>query len=165
MLRCPTQLLDGRCWLLSQPGKSCASTCEREKDVDLQWMHLARIQEVALSLEQLYGFQATNAEDLRQPCAGNSMAAVWYTFVPFRGGYTGRWQCSRASPPSLRRLTCACKGPWIFPALPPPTPLLVGVTISVPMRADGGWHYGLANWFVCPEQLDAWGPECAADKT
>ena len=76
MLRCPTQLLDGRCWLLSQPGKSCASTCEREKDVDLQWMHLARIQEAALSLEQLYGFQATNAEDLRQPCAGNSMAVA-----------------------------------------------------------------------------------------
>jgi len=78
-----------------------------------------------LSLEQLYGFHATNAEDRSyrwQPCAGNSMAAVWYTFVPFRGGYTGRWQCSRTSPPSLSRLPCACKGPWIFPALPPPSP-------------------------------------------
>ena len=98
--------------------------------MDLQWMHLARIQQVASSLEQLYGIQATNAEDLRQPCApeGN-MAAAWYTFVPFRGGYTGRWQCLRTSPPSLsralarvQRLPCACKGPWMSPSLPPHPP-------------------------------------------
>ena len=29
--------------------------------------------------------------------------------------------------------------------------------------SDGGWHYGLGNWFVCPEDVSEWDPRCAEE--
>ena len=131
---CPTQLIRGRCWLLSQPGQACLSACGEGQQVDLPWMRHAPITEVAPSLQHLYGIHPTNPEFLELPCGEEdggaaSHGAASYIFeeeaetppLVWSLG-RGRWRCrlsweSYSQPTRRGRLPCVCSE---MLSLPPP---------------------------------------------
>ena len=67
--RCPGILVSDDCWVLSQPGQSCADICEGASRVDAETtVGGAFTNIVVAALEAKYGLHDTSRDRLDAPC-------------------------------------------------------------------------------------------------
>ena len=95
-----------------------------------------------LVFDPLGGMPATRWSNTANPAAGAGLISTPRDYASFMRGYFTHSLVSESTRTEIEtdQYPAATRG-----------------------AADGSWHYGLANWYVCPEDVSEFGPRCVEE--